>query len=1189
MAVQFILGSAGSGKSHKLYEMLTTRAYNDEDMQFVAIVPEQYSMESQKEIVFMHPRHGAFNTEVVSFNRLAFAVFEEMGLETVEVMDDLGKTMVLMRVLEKCKNELKLYGQKISMPGFVDKIKSTISELEQYDISEEELNEMIDSCSERPTLQKKLIDIDTIYREFNKFIDERRLPQEVVLSKLCDYIDKSDKIKNSEYFVDGFTGFTPIQKRVVAMLIKHAHNVTFSFTLPEEETVFTSVKEQELFALSKKSILSIKEACNKQGVSLLPDIIIEKIEVDGQLRPYRCSGCGEISHIEQNIFRYAKTQKYEGECNNVSIHLSGNPRQEARLVASKIIGLMVEGDKSDKDKLRYRDIAVITADMDGYYRYIEEAFLEYNIPAFIDHKRSISSNPYVDSITGLLEVIEKDFSYDSVMHFLRLGVLDLEYDSIDLFDNYILANGITGHKAYQLSWITSQEDISSIGNVVDDCVNEEECEDTDEGIVAEEISNMEKVDQVRKRLFDGIYPYKDGLTNTTVKEKIETLYRFVVDNKFETKISSLAEQFEEQGNKAKKLEYTQTYKEIINLFNKVGEFLGEEKLSRKDFKNVLESGINSIKVGIIPPDIDSVMVGDIERTRLKDIKKVVFVIGANDGYIPKNTSGSGIISDVERDFLVENDFTLAPTARENAFTQKLYLYTTLTKASKRLFITYSKSNTAGEEQRPSYIIATIKKMFPTLKIVDEELKEESAEQIVSKQDAYRFIARALNNYRLGKQDSESNQVLSILASNEEYREILLSMIDAAFYRRDVEKLSPELAKDLYGRDNTIGITRLERFAACAYAQFINNGLKLNQRQQYTFAAYDLGNVYHYAIDYFFRQVSKYDLNWADISEQQRKSMVDVAVEDSLGKLNISILNGSARNAYIKRRVREVTERTVEVLGQHLIGSEFVPAYYEFPVEHGRVDRVDEFQKDNRLYIKVIDYKSGKKRFNLCDTFFGLQMQLIVYLKDTIEKEKKKYPDKTVLPGGAFYYHIGNPIITKPDFESELARYMEKEEYKDMSKEDIKLLIAKRYQYEEFKMSGIVNSNDEVIDAIDPLAKEFGSSAIIPIKYTKKGDVGKTYMDKVLSPEGLDCLMEYVDYKVDYLKDRIYEGEISPNPQLDGCRYCVYKGICGFDTALGDEYRVLPKLDSNVIMGYMKDKKEYMVTYSSEDEEDEEQQ
>jgi len=1126
MAVQFILGSAGSGKSHRLYEMMTKRACENLEREYVALVPEQYSMESQKEIVSLHPKHGGFNTEVVSFNRLALSVLEEMGHDNLAVMDDLGKSLIVCKVMGDCKKELKIYAGKVTMPGFIEKIKTTISELKQYDIDVEALNSMIQASEKKPGLQHKLADLEVVYRHFNEYIANRNITQEDILNIVCQYIQNSDKVKNSEYFIDGFTGFTPVQMNVVEQLIRHAKNVTFAFTIPEEEADFVNYKEQELFALCKRTVLSIKSICNASGVEILPNELVERVTVDGDKRAYRLRGSKELSFLEKNIFRYADSKIYQDECKDITVCKLDSYRDEAVFVATRIAEMM----RKDKE-LRYRDFAVITANMENYYRYLEEAFNAYNMPTFIDNKRSISSNPYVDAIVAIIDILEKDFSYESVFHFMRLGVVDMDDDNIDRMENYVFSSGRRGIKSYSKPWARVYK-----------------------GMDEEELA---LINDTKDKLLELVMPLKTvfGDRKLTVKDKVTALYEFTLQINMQKQLEKLATEFEELNNLSLASEYRNTYTTIIMVFDKIVEMLGEEKMSVKDFKNIMQTGFESVKVGIVPPSADSVMVGDIERTRLKDVKKVVFFVGVNDDSIPRKNVGNGIVSDVEREFLSENKYILAPTSRENAFIQKLYLYTILSKPANKLFVTYAKMNTKGEAISKSYLIGVICSMFAKLKVTDVSWKEQHPSQIVfNEKDALKFLSDRLPGYIKNGNDTDFEEIYTIMMQSEDSRDILLKMIDGAFYGRTFEKISKELAADLYGIKDNIGITRIEQFAKCAYSQFLKSGLALKERKHFELVSWDLGNLYHDAIERFSKQINIRKLDWASIDPKIREELVDKCVSEAIDKYDNELLSSTARNIYLTDRVKGVTDKAIKTLGKHLAAGDFKFHKCEVVVEHGRVDRIDVMEDGNDLYVKVIDYKSSAKELSLHDVFHGIKLQILVYLKDSVEYEKREHPDKNVYPAGAFFYPVGDPLVDKPDFETRIPYLKSLPEYRSMTDEELAILVAEEAQYALFKMNGIVSKKDSVIRGIDRDSFDSKSdSTVIPIGYKKDGDIKATH--KIAkTQEQLETVIDYAVLKADELSEEILSGKIDVNPVENACRWCPYDSICKFDKSLGDKYR-----------------------------------
>lgn len=430
MSLQFIIGRAGSGKSTLLYKNLIDTSMNNPDKNILAVVPEQFSMETQKQILTMineeYGLGGSFNIEVTSLNRLAYLIFEEQGIINYKVMDDLGKSLVIRKVLEQCKKELIIYKNKTAMPGFVEKVKSVLSELKQYYISDTDMDNMLDLCGRRPALYHKLKDILVIRKAFDEYIQDKMITTEDVLDIFCKYVGQSEIIKNTYFYFDSFTGFTPIQYKVLELLMKYSKGVMVSITLPENEKDFTTFNKYELFSLSKETIAKLKTLAKRNNVNINETLIAGEGKV-----PYRIKNNKALCHIEENIFRNKKLEKTENYNDAIEIYSLPNPRSEVVFVVAKISDLIVN------KNYRYNDIAIITGDMANYYIYLEEELKKYDIPAFIDHKRDISSNPFVDGIIAVLDVIAMDFSYDAVMRMLRLNLLEINRNDIDVFENYI--------------------------------------------------------------------------------------------------------------------------------------------------------------------------------------------------------------------------------------------------------------------------------------------------------------------------------------------------------------------------------------------------------------------------------------------------------------------------------------------------------------------------------------------------------------------------------------------------------------------------------------------------------------------------------------------------------------------------------------------------------------------------------
>ena len=656
MSLQIVAGGSGAGKSTYIYSDVIEKSMKYPEKNYIVVVPEQYTMATQKKLVDSHPRKGILNIDVVSFERLSYKVFEEIGGQNHPVLDDTGKNLIVRKVLGDNRDKLRYFGSNINKTGFVSELKSVISEFLQYDIDVKRLGEIRERVEDSRQLSAKLDDISVVYSAFKEYLADNYITSEEILSVLCSVIDRSENIKRSEIILDGFTGFTPIQYRLIELLLIYSG----------KEGV------QQLFFMSKEMVSKLYRICDVIHVDVLNPIIL-----DNEKNPRFVSD--EIAFLEKNIFRN-NNQSYNKKCEDIKIITAQTPKEELNYCISEILRL------TRYEGYRYRDIAIVSADMASYGILAGNICRQNRIPCFVDNKKPVTDNPFVEYIRSALEIIEKSFTYDSIFRYLRSGMSGISREDVDLLDNYCLAVGIRGSKQWHGTWVKKGRGRSAYPL---DYLNE----------LREKI--MKPLEILEKALKD-----KDSL----VKDYARGLYEFIKASDCYKKINEYAD-MEDTG-----AEYEQLYKKVIDFLDKIVELLGTEKIAIAEFNRIVDSGFAEIKVGLIPPSSDCVLIGDIERTRLDDVK-VMFFVGVNDGLIPKSNDKAGILSETDRDVLENADVTLSPGARQKAFVQRFYLYMILTKASDRLYITYSSKGDDGKGRLPSYLIRNIRKLYPSIGII----------------------------------------------------------------------------------------------------------------------------------------------------------------------------------------------------------------------------------------------------------------------------------------------------------------------------------------------------------------------------------------------------------------------------------------------------------------------------------------
>lgn len=1139
MSLRFCFGPSGSGKSHRIYEEIMQRAAEEPGRNFLIIVPDQFTMQTQKDLVMRSDRDGILNIDVLSFGRLSHRILEEVGTKEMPVLDDTGKSLVLQKVAADLKEQLPAMGSLLHKQGYIHEVKSAISEFMQYGISTQDMDKLITNAQKRGALAMKLKDLKTLYRGFQDYIRDHFITTEETLDVLRRSLSKSKILKGSVVVFDGFTGFTPIQNRLIQELMRVCAETIVTVTIGVGEDPYKMDGEQKLFHLSKKTVADLEKLAAEAEVERGEDLFVKG-------GPNRFAKAPALHYLEQNLFRY-QYEPYAGEQQEIHMFEALSPREEVHQTALYIRHLIRE------QGMTYRDIAVVIGDLEGYASYVETEFGQLEIPCFLDRTRGIVLNPMIEYIKSALQLYIKDFSYDTVFHFLRSGMADISREEIDELENYVIRTEARGYRTYSRLFTRRTEELQ--GNA--------------EGSEQAEEKTMERLNRIRQQFMDAVEILHMG-SQEKAGDYVSHLYDFLEQNQVQQKLLNYQQQFEKEGDLSRAREYAQIYRLVMDLLDQVYELLGEEEISRQEFADILEAGFGEITVGTIPQNVDRIVVGDMERTRLKQVK-VLFFLGVNDGSIPKNASKGGIISDMDREFLIESGTEMAPSPRQQMYIQRLYLYLNMTKPSEQLYLSYAKVNSEGKGIRPSYLIDTVRKLFPAMS-VEYPQNRSRLEQIEGRQEGARYLAEELREYVEGTLPEEERQDFYLMYRAYEADAAGRDLLTRAAFRRYRESgLSRIVARALYGQQLENSVSRLETYAACACRHFLQYGLSLQEREEFGFEASDMGTVYHAVLENFAGKLAESNLTWWDFTEDFAAKAVKESVEAYAATYGETVLYSSARNEYAITRMSRILTRTVLTLQKHLKQGSFQPDDYELSFRfaedldsihvdlsedekmhlQGRIDRIDVSEDAEHVYVKVIDYKSGNRKFDLAALYYGLQLQLVVYMNAAMEMESRKHPDKEIVPAALLYYHIDDPTIETPV---------------ELTDEQINEQILAK-----LRMNGVVNSDPEVVERLDRYMQD--KSVVIPVE--KKKDGSFSARSSVLSREEMQLISSYVDAKIRSIGREILDGKIAANPYEKGneeaCTYCAYKKVCGFDGSIpGYEKRQLEDLDKQALMQRMQE-------------------
>ena len=1037
------------------------------------------------ETVELAPNHAIMNIDVLSFKRLAYRVFDEMGRTDIQVLEETGKNLVLRKLASEQEENLTVLRPNMNRMGYIGEVKSLISEFMQYNITWEQLEKITQKNGISPVLSAKLRDISVMYRAFETFMKGSYITDEEILSVLASMAKDSEILRDSVLVFDEFTGFTPVQNQLMQELLQVADRILITLTMDAREDFYHSMGSEELFDMSKKTIHVLSKMADGLHIPVLEPIVL----ADSDKK--RFCDAPALAFLEKNLFRtpYEKMDKEVEEIHLAAVH---TPKDELTLVAREINRLVRQG-------YRYREIAVVTGSVETYQSYIDPLFAKYEIPYFMDTTKEVLFHPFIEFIRATLEIITGNYSYEAMMRFLRCGFCAVAQEDLDACDNYLVATGIRGHGAWNKRWLRMPRQKS--------------------------MYDLEKLNEIREMIADVLEPVYEVFSreDACVSDGVLALYQLLVRLDVEKQLWQREQELLEADEQTKSKEYGQIFEIVMHLLEKYNLLLGQEPLDAESFTEVLDAGLSAASVAVIPPGYDSVTIGDIERTRLNHVK-ILFFVGVNDGLIPKSSNHGGIISEYEREMLLESDIELAPGAREQAFIQRFYLYRNLTKPSRQLYMSYAKIDREGKALRPS-----------------------------GKKDETWF---ALAKWFMDTDEAENEKITGLLT--------------AAYCCYKNTPISQAVARALYGRRLEGSVTRLERFAACAYAHYLQYGLQLRERETAGFESVDMGNLYHEALERYSRKLEASEYDWFGVPDETRSLMAAEAMDEALEGYPNASLSDSAQNMHQTKRMKDIFDQTVWALTKQVRAGAFVPTDFEIRFSEleqsaaleyelandvqmrltGRIDRLDTYEDEQKLCVKVIDYKSGNTKFDLIKIYQGLQLQLVVYMNAAMELADKRHPKKEILPGGILYYHIDDPVL-------------ETEENISESEAEHALLM-------ELRPDGLVNADETIYRGMD--ADFEGKSEVIPVELKKSGEISMA-RSHVATTDEFSLIQRYVTAEIKRQGQQIYAGDVSVNPYQNGtecsCNYCPYASVCGIDGKIpGYGYRHMENLSKDDVFDRM---------------------
>ena len=909
MSLQLIYGRAGTGKSTVILEQVKNNLHS-EVKQYI-IIPEQFSYSEEKKLMAELQENSIINAEVITFKRMAERVQTEVAGRTKSLLSKSGKAMIMYSILDKQKDKLQYIKNSSNN---IDLGIQTIKDFKKNVIKYQDIEGLIESV-DKPLLKAKLQDVNIIYSEYEKCIQEKFLDEEDKISKLATSLESSTMFDNSDIYIDEFSGFTKQEYQVIAKLLKKARKVRLAICLDE----LNEKNKTDIFYFNKSAVEELIDIATECGVEVEKPIYLNK--------QYKLKN-PEIKHLEQNL--YAPTYaKYAGEVKNIKTILTLNPYEEIEYVAQNIIKLVRD------EGYKYSDIAIIARNIDEVQSKVKAILGNNGIPVFIDNKEDLARSQFIKYILALLEILAKNWSQEAVISYIKSGFLKIDEDDIYKLENYVIKWGIQGSKWYKEDWEYEEENFN----------------------------------ELREKIVLPILDLKAKLEGQKTATNIsKAIYSFLDKNDIYTQIEEKIKKYEESGNILLSKNCKASLENLIEVLDEIIYIFEDQKMSFEKYREILKIGLSYKELGNIPEVIDQVILGDIERSRSHEIK-IAFILGVNDGNFPRINKIEGFLNDDDRETLKSLGKEIAKGSLELTYEDQFNIYKALTTAKEKLYLMYTSTDKDGATLRQSILITKIKRIFPNLK--EESTILNSEPEITSKQATFQELLFELQKLKNGEQiDDIWYEVYNWYKTDPKWSNILEKAMIELKYLKTPEKISKENIEKLYGKTLKTSISKLETYRRCPFQYHLKYGLKLQEKEEFKVRAIDTGSFMHEVIEEFFRRAE----DVKKITEEEISKLVDEIILDKLSLRKNYLFTSNKKFIALTNRLKRIINKSLGYIVYQIQNSDFTVLANEVEFSKtinnveitGKIDRVD--ISNDGDFLRVIDYKSSSKNINLNDVF-----------------------------------------------------------------------------------------------------------------------------------------------------------------------------------------------------------------------------
>ncbi|MDO4199451.1 MAG: exodeoxyribonuclease V subunit gamma [Clostridia bacterium] len=1086
--LNFIFGRAGSGKSYFLKSIIHKKIKNG-GKNIILIVPEQNSFENEKEIIDILGNSDCNKAQVLSFSRLHDFAMRKLMYPTAGAISDVTKNIIMSAAIENVKDRLEIY-----LPNFktdIEKIMlDTVQELKSRKITQENLHTIIKS-SDKKILNQKIKEISAVLNEYGN---------------LCagKFIDANDKINLTEYVMhrhdvfggytvifDGFNNFTDQQLSIIELILKQADNVYMAICSDFDPTTDS---QANIFAPTHRTIKNIKNLAVKNGIKISEPI---------HLKTSKRFSNRELKMLEKGLFSTQK-EKYEATPQNINIYSALSIYEECENAAKNICKLVIECG------YKYRDIAILTRDTDCYHAPLKSVFKRYGIPLFLDSAETVLNKSLINLILSAFDSVISNFRTTDVIRYMKSALLGFSAEEICNLENYALLWSIKSKKwesefcahpqGYTDKW--SEKDTELLANI-----------NTTKNAIITPLINL-----------------KNQIKGKTSANKIsEAIYNFLIEIHANENLKKFYVNLKNTGNIHTAEKEAKAWDTLMEILSLISQIMGTKIISAKEYLRVLISGLESVDCSSIPQSSDSVIAAKIPGARLSS-PKIVFVLGASEGDFPAPVSPSAVFTESETAHIENLGIKICEDKNYLLLKEEFLAYTALCSASERLYISWSGTNYDGEQKNPSEIIKEVKEIFPKIKI--------DARNTYKISDYVWSDSSAFNTYCAYK--NKNQKISETLRTYFEKSNKFSEKFNALKNFGNTNKFnfnSKESARELFGENIKLSASQIENYYKCPFGYLCKYGLNLKPLEPAKFSALEYGNLMHILFEKLFKKYPKNKI--LEISDKDLKNdifeIIENYAESVLGEgttqnPRVKYIIGKSKDSamlLIKRLIEEfrqskfvISDCELEISPKGAIKPLRISLKDGFSIEiEGKIDRVDTLQDGGKNYVRIIDYKTGKKTFELGHILGGMDMQMLIYLMTISKNGTGKY--KNAIPAGALYFKALKPLFEAKSHE-----------------------ICEEHLKKEMCMSGIVLNDEKIMRAMDSTLE----GDFIPVKI-KSGKITKGEKSTANLDEFND-IFGYIEMMIKEVGTNIKNGIFGIDPITESggknsCDFCKYLQICNY--------------------------------------------